>query len=92
MGRASFWQFIYLCENTQQAVTIFQQSDEGRPPRPIYQQIATALYILGTSGGGAERARILLDIGHGTIWEYTCIWPFVSFWSILQDDIFRALS
>ena len=41
------------------------------PPRPIYQQIATALYILGASGGGAERAHIFLDIGCGTIWEYT---------------------
>ena len=40
-----------------------------------YQQVATALYILGSSGGSADRARILLDIGHGTIWEYT--WRFI---------------
>ena len=36
-------------------------------PRPIYQRIATALYILGFSGAGAERARISLDIGYGTV-------------------------
>ena len=69
MGRVSFWQLIHLYENTPGAATIFHQNGGGNtpPPRPIYQQIATALYILGSSGGGAERARVSLNIGYGTI-------------------------
>ena len=76
MGRASFWQLIHLCENTLEAAAIFRQNSEVLlPPHPIYQQVATAPYILGANGGGAERARILLDIGYGTILEYT--WRFI---------------
>ena len=77
MGRALFWRLIHLCENIPEAATIFLQNGgvHAPTPRPIYQQIATALYILGASGGGAERARILLDISYGTIWEYT--WRFI---------------
>ena len=66
MGRASFWRLIHLCEDIPEAATIFHLNGgvHAPTPRPIYQQIATALYILGASGGGAERARILLDIGY----------------------------
>ena len=64
MGRASFRQLIHLCENTLEAAAIFRQNSEVLlPPRPIYQQVATALYILGDNRGGAEIARILPDIG-----------------------------
>ena len=31
IGRASFWQFIRLCESTQEAATIFHRSAGGRP-------------------------------------------------------------
>ena len=41
---------------------------ESAPPNHVQ-------YILGSSGSGAERARISLDIGYGTIWEY--IWLFI---------------
>ena len=66
MGRSSFWRLIHLCEKPE-AATIFHQNGgaqapaPGPPPRPIYRQISTALYIFG--GGGAERAGISLDIG-----------------------------
>ena len=46
---------LHPCENSPEAATIFLQSDGGRPSRPTYQQIATALYILGASGGGAGK-------------------------------------
>ena len=40
MGRASSWQLIHLCQNTPEAATIFQQSDGGRPPRPIFHLVS----------------------------------------------------
>ena len=71
MGRASFRRLIHLCENTPGATTIIHQNSGAHsPPRPIYQHIATALYIFSASGGSAERVRIFLDIGYGTIWDY----------------------
>ncbi|RPB26863.1 hypothetical protein L211DRAFT_866320 [Terfezia boudieri ATCC MYA-4762] len=42
------------------------QSKTGRPPRPIYQQIAVALYVLGGGGGTGERTRHALNIGKGS--------------------------
>ena len=43
----------------------------GGPPWPVYQQVAVALYILGAGPGStAERARIKLNIGYGTVFLY----------------------
>ena len=43
-----------------------QNIGSGNPSRPIFQQVAVALYILGSgSSSTAERARIKLNIGHG---------------------------
>ena len=55
-GRVSFWQRTRLCENTPETATVSNQSSGCHSPRPINQQIATALYIVGASGRGAERA------------------------------------
>lgn len=45
---------------------------ELKPPHPsdISADRDSTAY-LGAGEGGAERARILLDIGNGTVWEYT---------------------
>ena len=45
------------------------QSKVGRPPKPIYQQIAVALFVLG-GGQTIAKSRITLNIGHGTVWKY----------------------
>ena len=48
-----------------------QNLGPGGPPRPVYQQVAVALYILGAGPGStAERARIKLNIGYGTVLLY----------------------
>ena len=40
-------------------------------PRSIYQQLAVALYVLGSSGGGGlEQSRIALNISKGAIGIY----------------------
>ncbi|KAF8416514.1 hypothetical protein EV426DRAFT_626490 [Tirmania nivea] len=41
------------------------------PPRPIYQQVAVTLYVLGSvGGGGLERSRIALNISKGAVGIY----------------------
>ena len=85
-GHALEWDVTYspLREHARSGDHV-HQSGGGHPPRLIYQQIKTALYILGASGGGAK--------------EHTChstpaMVPFGSihglsgFWFILQDSIF----
>ena len=48
-----------------------QSIGSGAPPRPVYQQVAVALYILGAGPGNtAERIRIKLNIGYGTVSLY----------------------
>jgi len=48
-----------------------------KPSRPIYQQLAVGLYVLGsTGGGGVQRSRIALNIGQGTIVSYV--------WRVIQ--------
>jgi len=46
----------------------------GNLPRPIYQQIAVVLYVLG-GGGTGERSRIILNIGYGTVRKYVWLTP-----------------
>jgi len=48
-----------------------QTATQGFPPRPVYQQIATALHVLGSDGSSIERHRIHLDLGHGSVMKYT---------------------
>ena len=48
-----------------------QNLGPGPPPRPVHQQVAVALYILGAGPGStAERTRIKLNIGHSTVSLY----------------------
>ena len=68
MHRESFWQLVEVL--TKAGGEKYWDSKPGRIPRPIYHQIAVALYILGGAGTG-ERARIALNIGYGTVWTYT---------------------
>ena len=57
MGRASFWRLIRLCENIPEAATILHQNGvvHAPTPRPIYQQIATALKC--SQAGQSHRCR-----------------------------------
>ena len=72
MHRASFWQLVdVLTQAGGEKYWDYRTTTHGRKPRPIYQQIAVALYMLGGGGGTGERSRANLNIGHGTLWVYT---------------------
>ena len=63
MQRASFWQLVEVLTHAG-GPEYWCQNDVGRGcPRPIYQQIAAGLYVLG-GGGTVLKSRILLNIGH----------------------------
>ena len=71
MHKESFWKLVEILTLVGgDKYWDLRATMQGRNPRPIYQQIAVALYMLG-GGGTGERARIALNIGHGTIWQYT---------------------
>jgi len=62
MHRASFWQVVEMLAGVN-GKDYWVQSKTGRPSRPIYQQIAVALYILGGGGSTGERTRLALNLG-----------------------------
>jgi hypothetical protein len=73
MKPESFWALIellelkggndYWCQNSGQA-------GGGNSGRPVFQQVAVALYVLGSAGATLERTRMKLNIGKGTIQAY----------------------
>ncbi|KAF8423063.1 hypothetical protein EV426DRAFT_705564 [Tirmania nivea] len=66
MYRISFWILVDL-------ITPMWPTEPGAktPPYPIYQQVAVALYVLGSVGsGGQERSRIALNISKGAVGIY----------------------
>jgi hypothetical protein len=69
----------YRCQNTTGA--------SGIPGRPVSQQVAVALYILGSPGTTLERARTKLNIGKGTL--NTHLWRTVNFLASLASDYIR---
>jgi hypothetical protein len=63
----SFWALVELLDHWHQN----SGGDRGGGPgRPAFQQIAVALYVLGSAGGTFERIRMKLNIGKGTIQTY----------------------
>jgi len=71
MHRASFWRVVEILTSAS-GVEYWERSNTGLPARPIYQQIAAALCVLGGGEGVTrERNRITLNIGYGTMWAYT---------------------
>ena len=70
MHRRAFWQLVDVLSKAG-GPDYWCQSVEvrGRPARPIYQQIAVGLYVLG-GGMTVSKSRMLLNIGHGTTWIY----------------------
>ena len=72
MQRSSFWPLVELLTNAGGA-EYWKQSPPGqprKPARPIYQQIAAGLYMLGGGGRTVADCRVNMNIGHGTIWIY----------------------
>ncbi|KAF8459268.1 hypothetical protein BDZ91DRAFT_665626, partial [Kalaharituber pfeilii] len=71
MHKASFWHLVDLLQNAG-GEDYWKVSRAGGGPtaRPVYQQVAVALYMLGGYGGGVERERIALNIGKGTAVAY----------------------
>ena len=73
MSRSSFWQLVNILEDAggEGYWDARIPGSGGRAPRPVYQQIAVALYTLGGAGTGRERSGVNLNIGHGTVGLYT---------------------
>ena len=70
MKRDSFWRLVGRLGCYWETVPTEDQDGRGRKPRPIYQQLAIGLYVLGAEGGGVERHRVSLNVGHGTVILY----------------------
>jgi len=58
-----------------------------RSPRPIYQQIAVTIYVLGVAGGRAECNGVNLNIGKGMIDLY--VWCMIKLLVRLLPDYIR---
>lgn len=72
MHRDSFWKLVELLKDAGgEGYWDRRAVHNGRGPRQIYQQVAVALYVLGGGGVTAEKSRMLLNIGNGTVWGYT---------------------
>lgn len=73
MKPASFWALVevlaakggdeYWCQNT-------GQGNGGASGYPIHEQVAVALYVLGSATMPLERVRSALNIGKGSIFNY----------------------
>jgi DDE superfamily endonuclease len=69
----SFWALVELLEQKGDGDYWGQRSAGplgGNTGRPVFQQVAVALYVLGSAGGSLERTRMTLNIGKGTIQSY----------------------
>ncbi|KAF8421652.1 hypothetical protein EV426DRAFT_507333, partial [Tirmania nivea] len=83
MHRTSFWMLVDL-------ITPMWPAEPGAktPPRPIYQQVAVALYVIGSvGGGGKERSRIALNISKGAVGIY--MWRTLAVLSNLLPEYVR---
>ena len=86
----SFWALVELLESKGSGDYWHQNSvgaAGGNPGRPVFQQIAVALYVLGSAGGTLERIRMKLNIGKGTIQAY--LWRTVSLLAALTREYVR---
>ena len=78
MHRPSFWQLVKILEEAggagywdgREAAYNAGRRPGGRPPRPVYQQVAVTLYMLGKAGSGAECSGVNLNIARGSITLY----------------------
>ena len=59
----------------------------GKQCRPIYQQLAVGLFMLGCEGGGVERLRTPFGIGHGTMIVY--LWRTIHALQPLISEVIR---
>ncbi|KAF8421681.1 hypothetical protein EV426DRAFT_195837 [Tirmania nivea] len=89
MHRTSFWTLV-------ETITPMWPAEHTakKKPRPIYQQLAVALYVLRSAGGGGlERSRIALNISKGAIstylwhslWVLSKLLPTYVKWPSLQE-------
>ena len=69
MHRVSFQQLVGLL--TEAGGDGYLGITHGRTPKPAYQQIAIALYMVGGGAGTGEKSRAHMNVGYGTLWVYT---------------------
>jgi len=86
MHRESFWQVVEILA-VAGGQDYWVQTKTGRPSRPIYQQIAVVLYVLGGGGSTGERTRLALNIGKGAVLAYT--WRTVNLLATLVPTYIR---
>ena len=70
MSRPTFWKLIDLLTTTGGLIWRQSLGGPGRQARPIYQQIASALYVLSDSGSSGERNRLQINTTKGSVLNY----------------------
>jgi DDE superfamily endonuclease len=90
MKPESFWALVELLER-KGGVDYWCQNATGdgnsSSGRPVFQQVAVALYVLGSAGATLERVRMKLNIGKGTIQAY--LWRTVNLLATLSHEYVR---
>ena len=70
MHWSSFWEVVELLTRADATNNYWCQQNTGPTSgRPIYQQVAVGLYVLG-GGETVAKSRIVMNIGHGMAWVY----------------------
>jgi DDE superfamily endonuclease len=90
MKPESFWALVELLEQRGGEDYWHQRSVGtvgGGTGRPVFQQVAAALYVLGSAGTSLERTRMTLNIGKGTIQSY--LWRTVNLLAVLSREYIR---
>ena len=90
MKPESFWALVEILEQKGGDDYWCQQSIGplgGSTGRPVFQQVAVALYVLGSAGNSLERARMTLNIGKGTIQSY--LWRTLSLLASMSREYVR---
>lgn len=84
----SFWALVGLLEK-RGGPDYWCQNDGtgGRQGRPPHEQIAVALYTLGSPAGNLERICMKLNIGKGTV--YTYVWRTINLLASLKGEFIQ---
>lgn len=84
----SFWALVGLLEERGGPDYWCQNNDAGgRQGRPPHEQIAVALYTLGSPASNLERIRMKLNIGKGTV--HTYVWRTINLLASLKSEFIQ---
>ena len=84
MMSESFWVLVELLEERERSDYWCQNDLQSKPS---HEQIAVALYTLGSTTGGLERIHMKLNVGKGTV--YTYVWRTITLLATLSDEFIQ---